>query len=313
MREVSPLAPEERQRSPWQKHLDQLRPGARTFEIAKRVVVGVYTDGFIHAGNLAYMALLTVFPFFIVAAAIAHFLGRTDDGLHTVTAFLQAMPPDVSAVLKKPIADVLEARSGILLWLGGLVGLWTTTSFIETIRDILRRAYGTHFSRPFWEYRLVSIAITIVSVLAMMLAFTLQVLIAGFEQLLASFIPFTNGVVGWLSVSRFAQAVVLFPALYGLFYTLTPARYRYSACPKWPGALFVTIWWVTTTALLPKVLGLLGGYSLTYGGLAGVIIVLLFFFVVGLGLVIGAELNAALAETPEPDLKETAATEAQAP
>jgi membrane protein len=304
MQDLSPLTPEARRRKHWQRRLDRLKPGARTIEVGKRVLVGVYNDGFIHAGNLAYMALLTIFPFFIVAAAVAHFFGRTGDGLHAVAAFLHTVPPNVASVLKKPIADVLEARSGILLWLGGLVGLWTTTSFIETIRDILRRAYGTSYSRPFWEYRLISIAITIVSVLAAMLTFTLQVLFASFEQLILSFFPFAENVAGWLGLSRLAQAVVLFPALYGLFYSLTPARYRNSECPKWPGALLVTIWWMATTAVLPKVLGMLGGYSLTYGGLAGVIIVLLFFFIVGLGLVVGAELNAALAETPEGDLKE---------
>src|SRR3546814_20386116 len=79
---------------------------------------------------------------------------------------------------------------------------------------------------------------------------------------------------------------------------------RISDCSSDVGSSdLVTLWWMTTTALLPKVLGLLGGYSLTYGGLAGAIIVLLFFFVVGLGLVFGAELNAALADNPEPDLK----------
>lgn len=313
MRDLSPLAPEVRRRRAWQRHLDQLRPGQRPFEVIRRVVVGVYTDGFIHAGNLAYLALLTLFPFFIVAAAIAHAFGRTGDGLHAVAAFLRAIPPDVANVLKTPIADVLANRSGALLWFGALVGLWTTTSFIETIRDILRRAHGTHFSRPFWEYRLGSIAITIISVLAVMMLFTLQVLIVGFEEFLGSYVPFADEVISWLSVTRLAQAAVLFPAMYGLFYSLTPSSYRYSNCPKWPGPLFVTIWWMVTTALLPKVLKLLGGYSLTYGGLAGVIIVLLFFFVVGLGLVIGAELNAALAETPEDDLKESAASQEQAP
>ena len=39
----------------------------------------------------------------------------------------------------------------------------------------------------------------------------------------------------------------------------------------------------------------------TYGSLAGVMITLIFFFLVGLGVVIGAELNAALAEFPEED------------
>ena len=50
-------------------------------------------------------------------------------------------------------------------------------------------------------------------------------------------------------------------------------------------------------------IGLLGGYDLTYGSLAGVMIALLFFFVVGLGVVIGAELNAALAESEPTALK----------
>jgi len=64
-----------------------------------------------------------------------------------------------------------------------------------------------------------------------------------------------------------------------------------------PGALLVTTWWILTAVLLPKAIGLAGGYSLTYGSLAGVMITLLFFFIVGLGVVMGAELNAALAET----------------
>src|SRR3546814_1081253 len=101
-----------------------------TLEIIKRVLTGVYNDGFIHAGNLAYMALLTLFPFFIVATAVAHVFGRTDDGLHAVKAFLRTVPPDVAAVLRRPIMDVLEARSGVLVWLGGVVGLWTAASFI---------------------------------------------------------------------------------------------------------------------------------------------------------------------------------------
>ena len=97
---------------------------------------------------------------------------------------------------------------------------------------------------------------------------------------------------------------MLFGSLYLLFYSLTPKRYRTRGCPKWPGPLFVTIWWLATTALLPVVLASLGGYDLTYGSLAGVIIGLTFFFIVGLGVVIGAELNAALAEMPEEALKE---------
>jgi membrane protein len=65
----------------------------------------------------------------------------------------------------------------------------------------------------------------------------------------------------------------------------------------------ITAWWLATVELLPIVLSLFGGYTRTYGSLAGVMIALIFFFVVGLGVVIGAELNAALAESGATALK----------
>ena len=61
----------------------------------------------------------------------------------------------------------------------------------------------------------------------------------------------------------------------------------------------VSVWWIAVTVALPSVLRAFFRYDLTYGSLAGVMITLFFFWLVGLGMVVGAELNAALAETPE--------------
>jgi membrane protein len=294
----------------------QFRRGSKTHEVIKRVAIGVYSDGFIHAGNLAFLALLSIFPFVIVAAAIARLFGQTEEGMSAVNALLSTMPKDVAAVLQRPIRDVLEARSGNLLWLGALLGLWTTGSFIETIRDIIRRAYGVTFSRPFWEYRLGSAGMIIASVIVAMIAFALSVFLSGFQTFIVDRIPGAEDFVGLLTLLRLAPALALFGSLYVLFYVLTPKRYR--RCLKWPGAAFVTGWWMLTTALLPVTLESLGGYDLTYGSLAGVTVALVFFFVIGMGLVIGAELNAALAETPVPSqedvvavVKEEAAIEAE--
>ena len=94
-------------------------------------------------------------------------------------------------------------------------------------------------------------------------------------------------------------ALLLYGALYALFYTLTPAAYRARRYPKWPGALLVSLWWIAVMIALPWVLARFFTYDLTYGSLAGVMIALFFFWLVGLGMVVGAELNAALAVTPE--------------
>ncbi|EQB10073.1 ribonuclease BN [Sphingobium quisquiliarum P25] len=310
----SPYSPESRRRkiahqakARLHRQMERVPPGSYMLEIVKRVAVGTYSDGFIHAGNLAYLSLMTLFPFFIVAAAVASIFGRSQDGLAAVSAFLQTVPEGVADVVRKPIHDVLNARTGPLLWLGGLVGLWTVGSLIETIRDILRRAYGTTSTHPFWRYRLNAIGITLVSVFAVMFAFSLQVIMTGVDQFLHQLLPFADDAIRIVTVTRLAPIVILCIALYSLYFSLTPSAYKDKRFPKWPGAVATALWWYGVTMLLPPTLSLLGGYDATYGSLAGVMITLIFFFLVGLGVVIGAELNAALAEFPEEEWQAAAA------
>ncbi|MEP9402832.1 YihY/virulence factor BrkB family protein [Sphingomonas sp. VNH70] len=308
MNQPSPESPEARHVR-GRPALSRLRPSARAIEVVKRVAIGTFNDGFTHAGNLAYLSLLTLFPFFIVAAAIARAFGRSGDSIHAVMAFLDTVPKEVATVLQQPILDVLQARSGSLLWLGALVGLWTTTGFIETVRSILRQAYGIPFSRPFWEYRLGSIGLIVGSVVMLMIAFSLQVVLVGVEQFIYRVLPFLESYAAYLSIAKLLPAVALFVALYTLFYSLAPKKYRQSKCPKWPGALATSVVWIGTTQLMPLAIDALGGYDRTYGSLAGVMIALFFFYIVGLGVVIGGELNAALAETPDPALEGAAEDE----
>lgn len=300
---ISPQSPEAR-RGGFSKRLSDLGITERAVEVAKRVAVGAYTDGFTHAGNLAYLSLVTLFPFFIVATAVARLVGRTGDGLQAVAAFLRTVPPDVAELLRPAILEVLEARSGSLLWFGAIVGLWTTSGFIETVRAILRQAYGVQSGTPFWRLKLGAIGMVIGSVVLAMMAFSFQVVLIGAEQFIWRVIPFASDAQRIVSVTKVAPAIALFGALYMLFYTLTPKRYRSTKCPKWPGPAFVTAWWMACTFALPWVIGSFGGYGLTYGSLAGVMVALIFFFLIGFGVVIGAELNAALAEVPANGLEE---------
>ena len=129
MKEHSPLSPEERRKRQATMRAAfgpevaaKLRPRLSTWEVVKRIAIGVYSDGFIHAGNLAYISIVALFPFFIVAAAVAHFFGQGQDAMLTVANILRRLPPDVAKTLRVPIQEVLTVRTGPLLWLGALVG-----------------------------------------------------------------------------------------------------------------------------------------------------------------------------------------------
>lgn len=311
MYDSSPQSPEARRRkyrrfrlkgAPGRDAEGRIKLGPYSWEIAKRVAIGVYNDGFIHAGNLAYLSLVALFPFFIVAASIASIFGRTQDGVEAVDAFLYAVPPNVADVLRGPIESVINARTGSgIVWLGVVVALWTTGSLIETIRDILRRAYGTKSGAPFWKHRLSSIGIIFASVMATMMAFSAQVALTGVDEFAQRVFPFSDNAIAFINATKLVPLAVLTVALYALFYSLTPHSYRAPQFPKWPGAILTALWWYGTLILLPLVLSNLSNYDMTYGSLAGIMITLIFFFVVGLGVVIGAELNAALAEFPDDD------------
>ena len=78
-------------------------PGSRAREVLTRVFVGTYNDGFIHAGNLAYLAVLSIFPFFITGAAIFSAIGEESERAATINALLVTLPPVVGDVIA-PVA-----------------------------------------------------------------------------------------------------------------------------------------------------------------------------------------------------------------
>src|ERR1051326_9487271 len=119
MREQSPQSPEARRkrlasmRAAFGTQVEEkLKPQVTAWEVVKLVPVGVYNDGFIHAGNLAYLSIVALFPFFIVAAAVAHLLGQSQDAMLTVANVLRRLPPDVASTLHGPVQQVLTVRTG---------------------------------------------------------------------------------------------------------------------------------------------------------------------------------------------------------
>jgi len=301
-RQIHSLTPEDRRREAQELKgpaIGNRHRHARSYEVVRRVVVGTFNDGFLYAGNLAYMSMLAIFPFFITGAAIFAALGEGSERAASINAILLAMPPVVAEVIEPVARSVIDSRQGWLLWVGGIVGLWTVGSLIETIRDLLRRAYGTEPTQAFWLYRLASTAMIIGAVILLLFSLIAQVTIGAAQQVIDAYFPPLSDVLDQLSLARFVPGFGLFGSIYALFYILTPSPYRKKRYPKWPGAVATTLWWVGVTVALPQVLRSFFAYNLTYGSLAGIIITLLFFWLVGLGVVIGAQLNAALAETPE--------------
>jgi membrane protein len=246
-------------------------------------------DGFILSGHLAYLSLLAVFPFFIFIVWLAGRFGRTDEGVAAIAAFLASVPANVAAALREPIAQVTGQQSQGLLTIGILVALWTAGSVIETVRVVIHKAYNVPTGRPFWQYRLQSFVLVIGSALILLAAMSAQFALAGLDELLRSKVSI---VAAFDNLRRWMTPVALFLALVGLHRALTPRRVEPTL--HWPGALFTALAWIGIATVLPQVLSHYSTYDITYGSLAGVMITLLFFYLIGAAFVLGSQLNAAI-------------------
>lgn len=272
----------------------------RALAALQRTARRTLADGFIHAGNLAYLAMVSLFPFFVLGAALFQVIGGPQQAETLVLAVIANLPPAVAAELRPAAIAAVNARTGWVLWLGALVALWTVSSLIETIRDILRRAHDSAANGgAFWRYRLGSVGLILASVVAMMLSLFVQVAIGAAQEVILSAFPQLGPqlgeVIALLRLSRLIPAVLLGLSLWALFYSLTPLPYRHGPVPQWPGALVTTGWWIAVATALPVILRYFLSFDLTYGSLAGIMVTLFFFWLIGLGVVIGAEWNAALA------------------
>jgi membrane protein len=246
-------------------------------------------DGFILSGHLAYLSLLAVFPFFIFIVWLAGRFGRTAEGVAAIAAFLESVPANVAAALREPIAQVTSQQSQGLLTIGIIVALWTAGSVIETVRVVIHKAYNVPTGRPFWQYRLQSFVLVIGSALILLAAMSAQFALAGLDELLQNKIAVAEA---FGHLRRWMTPVALFVALIGLHRALTPRRVE--PAQHWPGALFTALAWITIAATLPQALSHFSTYDITYGSLAGVMITLLFFYLIGAAFVLGSQLNAAI-------------------
>ncbi|WP_448581199.1 YihY/virulence factor BrkB family protein [Thermaurantiacus sp.] len=265
------------------------RPFGPAIALVREIVGAAWQDGSLHAGNFAYLALVTLFPAAILVTALAGLAGRSEAGSYAIAGVLGLLPPAVRDVIGPLLDEVIAGSSRGALGLSVLVGLWTVSGFLDTLRGIISRAYRAQDDRPFWKTRLLATAASLAFAASVLLSVAISLLLTLAFKLLARLdLGFLIPPLAWL-----APILVAFAALWALFASLAP---RVAATgPHWPGALVVILLWTAATLLFDPILAAMGGMARTYGALAGVMLALLFFYGIGFAIVLGAETNAALA------------------
>ena len=246
------------------------------------------------AGNMAFLTMLSLFPFIIFIVALSGFIGQTERGLEGVAFILSILPPEVSNVLKGPIDGIVKNTGAEILTGSILFAIWTAAIVVESARGVLIKAFGKEHARAIWLRRIESLAVVIFGGVAVIAAMSVLVLGPPILKAITDLFPdaISPGISElWRYMSLLVSPALLLLGLYSFYWVLTPRKVARAA--RLPGTLLSLAVLAATANGLSIYLKYAGTYDVMYGSLAGVVIMQMFCFFVNIGFVLGAELNAA--------------------
>ncbi len=247
-------------------------------------------DGVEHAGYLAFLGLLSFFPFLVLLVALTGAFGQSQLGNEFVNTILSEIPEQFIAALRPRIEEIVSGPPPSLKTIAILAMIWTASSAVEGARTILNRAYRVATPPAYIWRRMMSIfEFFLIMILVTLALFTL-IIVPSFLETAHGSIDMNELIAPyWVYIRYGASVLIVFLSVAASYYVLPNIKQKWSHV--WPGTLLVMVLWAAAVVLLSIYINNFRQVNLVYGSLEGIIIALLFFYVLGLIYILGAEFN----------------------
>ena len=265
------------------------------------------------SAQLAYYFFFALFPGLIaVSSLVGLVLSSASATYDKLLAYMAAViPPSAFTIVADTFHQTAHASTGSKVILGALLALWSASAGTSAVQDALNSVYKVKEGRPFWRARLSAIGLTIVTALLFSLALATLFFGDTLSTMLAGRLGF--GIVFLVAgrILTWPIAFCLVGLAFAVVYYIAPDVEQ----PEWrwvtPGAAISILLWIVASIGLRVYLHYFNSYSVTYGSLGAVIVLLTWFYLSGFMLLLGAEINGAIealaAEAGVPDAKPSGA------
>jgi membrane protein len=253
----------------------------------------VEDDGFAMASHVALSSLLAVFPFLIFGTALASFLGASQFSGTAIHLIFDTWPEAIAKPLADQVIQVLTIPRGGLLTISVLAAAYFASNGVEALRISLNRAYRMTETRPWYFTRLASLGYVLIAVLIFAAISILLVAVPVVENYTRQWLPWVADALSVVSNWRIYGTLFVLSVGLLIVHLWLPAGRR-KVFDVVPGVLLTMLAWLIGALVFAYYLQTFANYTATYAGLASVMIVLIFLYMVGAIFIMGAEINAAL-------------------
>jgi membrane protein len=265
--------------------------------IVRRTWNSLWNDNiFGGAAELGYWFLFALFPTLVSASSIVGLAARSasenyDRLLHYMALVI---PPSAYGIVFQTFNQITAASNGKKVTFGLAVGLWAASAGFSAIQDSMNAVYKVKPFRPYWKVR--GAAVLISTMLSLLITAILGVLLAADFVARLALLHISNHIVGdplavLVRVLGWVIATGLLALLFALIYYWAPDVKQRQWRWLTPGGAIGIIGWLLVSFGLRVYLHFFNTYPDVYGSLGAVIILLTWFYLSGLMLLLGGEVN----------------------
>ncbi|MBT2738403.1 YihY/virulence factor BrkB family protein [Bacillus sp. ISL-7] len=245
------------------------------------------------SAQLAYYFLLSLFPLLIVLFTLLPYIPIShQDMLGIVRDFA---PVEAMDLIEKNVHDIMNHRNGGLLSFGIIGTIWSSSNGISAIVKAFNKAYNVKESRSFIVSRGMAILLTFGMIFVLILAIILPVFGREIGVFLFSQMGYTTEFIKvWDTLSWLVSAIILFLIFTGLYWIAPNVKIKCRSA--FPGAAFATVGWIISSIGLTFYVGNISNYSLTYGSIGAIIVLMIWLYISAFIIILGGEINAFYSE-----------------
>lgn len=241
------------------------------------------------AAAQAYYYLLAIVPLLILLLSILPYLQidpqRAVDFIGTI------LPGEMATTFQDTIVSVVTTPRGGLLTFGILGTLWSASNALTAFIEAINQAYDVEETRSFIKLKLTAIVLTLFMLVAVIVALILPIFGGAIINMVTQFLNLPPETEILFQVLRWVISVVVMSIVLAFLYKFAPNK-SFPFKEVLIGAVIATVLWQVVSLGFSFYVSNFSSYSSTYGSLGGLIVLMLWFFLTGLILVIGGEINA---------------------
>jgi len=260
----------------------------------KRLIKRINEDAiFGRAAQLSYYFLLALFPLLLVLISILGYMAQEGTAFREqlLTYLAAVMPRSAIALVRTTLNEISDSSGTGKVSFGLLAALWAASNGMGAISDTLNTAYNVKETRSWWKVRLICICLTVALAILILAALAIVLYGGSIGEALTSKYGFGNLFTTVWTIFQWPIALVFVLTTFNLIYNFAPDLP--SGSRKWitPGVFVGVGLWLLVSFGFRVYLSFFDKYSVTYGSLGAVIVLMLWFYLTGVAILIGGEVN----------------------